>query len=222
MAEFQYLTPCFENTAACNLDWAALSAIGGWAAAAGTVPAVVVALWSVKAQARVIKRADERTAVRLALAFGKELAFARRLLVAKLIDWNPADFPTTTQIILESFVAERPLPDLVFLRSCTDRLQGFKDEDAFALLSVLTGWQFFNNSPGLEVVEILHKSHAERERIAAARVTFGLELLDVMESTINKMADYYEGHGSVVTIAFETVPERAAVLLKDLRRGVGK
>lgn len=213
--------PCLWSDG-CRLDWAAVSAVGGWAAAAGTVLAVIVALWSYKAQAKAIKRADERTAIRLALAFGKELAFARRRLVVKLLDWDPAEFPTTTQIILESFVAERPLPDLVFLRSCTDRLQGFKDEDSFALLSVLTGWQFFNNGPGLEVVEIRHKPHDERERIAAARVTFGLELLDVMESTINKMADYYEGHGSVVTIAFETLPERLAVGLEDLRRRLGK
>ena len=218
MPGFQYLTPCIERSAACNLDWTAVSAIGGWAAAAGTVLAVIVALWSHEAQARAIKRADVRTAIRLALAFGKELAFARRLLVVKLIDWDPADFPTTTPIILESFVAEKPFPDLVFLRSCTDRLQGFKDADAFALLSVLTGWQFFNNGPGLEIAEIRAHSHAERERIAASRVKFGLELLDSIDRSINKMASYYETHGSITGTSFETLPKRAEERLAAMRQ----
>jgi len=154
----------------------------------------------------------------LALAFGKELAFARRLLVVKLLDWDPSDFPTTTPIILESFVAERPFPDLIFLRSCTDRLQGFKDEDAFALLSVLTAWQFFNNGPGLEVVEIKAHPPAEQERIAGNRVKFGLELLDLINGTINRMATYYESHGSITGTSFETLPKRAEEKLAAMRK----
>lgn len=220
MPGFQYLTPCIERSAVCNLDWTAVSAIGGWAAAAGTILAVIVALWSHEAQARAIRKADARTAVRLALAFAKELAFARRLLVVKLLDWDPAEFPTTTPIILESFVAEKPFPDLVFLRSCTDRLQGFNDEDAFALLSVLTAWQFFNNGPGLEIDEIKAHSPAEREGIAARRVKFGLELLDSIDGTINKMASYYEGHGSITGTSFETLPKRAEEKLAIMRRNL--
>jgi len=218
LAEFRYLTPCVEDSAVCNLDWTAVSAIGGWAAAAGTVLAVIVALWSYGAQARAIEKADARTAVRLALAFGKELAFARRLLVVKLLDWDPSDFPTTAPIILESFVAERPFPDLVFLRSCTDRLQGFKDEDAFALLSVLTAWQFFNNGPGLEVVEIKAHPPVEQERIARNRVKFGLELLDLIDGTINRVATYYESHGSITGTSFETLPKRAEDKLAAMRK----
>lgn len=218
MPGFQYLTPCIEKSAACNLDWTAVSAIGGWAAAAGTVLAVIVALWSHEAQARAVRKADSRTAVRLALAFSKELAFARRLLIVKLLDWDPADFPTTTPIILESFVAEKPFPDLVFLRSCTDRLQGFNDKDAFALLAVLTSWQFFNNGPGLEVDEIRAHPPSERERIAANRVKFGLELLDSINGTINKMASYYETHGSITGTSFEALPKRAEEKLALMRR----
>lgn len=208
--------PCFWSDG-CRLDWAAVSAVGAWAAAAGTVLAVIVALWSYKAQAKATERANARTAVRLALAFAKELAFARRLLVVKLLDWDPSDFPTTTPIILESFVAERPLPDLVFLRSCTDRLQGFEDEDAFALLSVLTAWQFFNNGPGLELAEIMAHPPVERERIAATRVKFGLELFDSINRTINKMANYYENHGSITGTSFETLPKRAEDKLAEMR-----
>lgn len=222
MPSFQYLTPCIDTTSTCNLDWTAVSAIGGWAAAAGTVLAVIVALWSYRAQADAAKKADARTAVRLALAFAKELAFARRLLVVKLLDWDPSDFPTTTPIILDSFVAERPFPDLVFLRSCTDRLQGFKDEDAFALLSVLTAWQFFNNGPGLDVEEIKAHLPSERERIAANRVKFGLELLDSINVTINDMASYYEAHGSITGTSFEALPKRAEEKLASIRGKLNK
>lgn len=100
MSDFQYLTPCFEATASCNLDWAAVSAIGGWAAAIATLAAVIVALKAAGAQVDAAKRAvtaerekaeaiqqrewdatkqAQRTiATQLARAFARELAYAKR------------------------------------------------------------------------------------------------------------------------------------------------
>jgi hypothetical protein len=240
----QYLAPCFESDPRCSLDWAGISALGGWAAAIVTLLAVGVALSSAKSQKKAAEQAvraerekaeqlqkrewdridgeHKRSAMHLAHAFAKELAFARHLLVAKLVDWDPALFPTTTQIILESFVSEQPLPDLIFLRSCTDRLQGFEDKDAFALLTVLTRWQFFNRGPGLEIIEITHLPPDQLEGIAGARVKFGLDLLNLVETTISKMSTYYEGHNSIVGVAPEVLPGHLEMSLANLRTRVCK
>ncbi len=240
MADFQYLTPCVENSAACNLDWTALSALGGWAAAIVTLIAVWVALRSANDQKKAAERAvqaerekseelqrrewkrlddeNKRRAVHLAHAFAKELVFARRKLVPSLIDWDPATFyPGTSAVILESFVAAQPFPDLVVLRSFTDRLQGFEDEDVFALLSVLTAWQFYNQSPGLTIDDIKAMPASDCSRAVTMRVKFGLELLDVIDGTINKLARYYEGHKSITGVASEALPERTAKRLRELR-----
>ncbi|WP_329762923.1 hypothetical protein [Stenotrophomonas geniculata] len=240
MVEFQYLTPCIEHSATCNLDWAALSALGGWAAAIVTLIAVRVALRSANDQKRAAERAvqaerekseelqrrewkriddeNKRRAVHLAHAFAKELVFARRKLVPSLIDWDPATFyPGTSAVILESFVASQPFPDLVFLRSCADQLQGFEDEDVFALLSVLTAWQFYNQSPGLSIDDIKGMPAGDCSRAVTMRVKFGLELLDIIDGTINKLARYYEDHQSITNVVSEALPVRTAKRLQELR-----
>lgn len=240
MSEFQYLIPCIERSANCNVDWAAVSALGGWAAAIVTLIAVRVALRSANDQKKAAERAvkaerekseelqrrewkrtddeNKRRAVHLAHAFAKELVFARRKLVPSLIDWDPATFyPGTSAVILESFVASQPFPDLVFLRSCADKLQGFEDEDVFALLSVLTAWQFYNQSPGLSIDEIKGMPAGDCSRAVTMRVKFGLELLDVIDGTINKLARYYEGHKSITGVVSEALPERTAKRLQQLR-----
>ncbi|MGE8274026.1 hypothetical protein [Stenotrophomonas sp.] len=240
MADFQYLTPCTEQSLTCNFDWAALSALGGWAAAIVTLVAVWVALDSAKHQRRSAERAvqaerekseelqkrewdrvdaaHKRRTMQLAHAFSKELAYARRSLVPRLIDWDPATFyPGTSAVILESFVADHPFPDLVLLRSCADQLQGFEDEDVFALLSVLTAWQFFNQGPGRTVDDIRALPATECSRAASSRVKFGLELLDMIEDTINGMKRYYGGHASITGMASEALPVPAAERLSELR-----
>ncbi|MEN5069342.1 hypothetical protein [Stenotrophomonas sp. TWI1183] len=243
MAKFHYLTPCIERSATCNLDWAALSALGGWAAAIVTLIAVLVALRSANDQKQAAERAvraerekseelqrrewkriedeNKRRAVQLAHAFAKELVFARRKLVPSLIDWDPATFnPGTSAVILESFVASQPFPDLVFLRSCADQLQGFEDEDVIALLSVLTAWQFYNQNPGLSIDDIKGMPAADCTRAVTMRVKFGLELLDLIDSTINKLARYYEAHKSITGVVSEALPSRTAARLQELREGL--
>ncbi|WP_282294853.1 hypothetical protein [Stenotrophomonas sp. PS02289] len=240
MIAAEVMVPCMSSVPTCRLDWAAVSAVGGWIAALITLIAVVVALSSSRAQSAAADKAvraerskaeyiqqrewdartkaDQRTAMQLAQAFAKELAYGRRELVATLIDWDPDLFTNTSHVILESFVAKQPFHDLVFLRSCTDRLQGFEDEDAFALLSVLTTWQFFNRDPGLSISEIQAKQEASRRDMAKARVTFGLQLLDSIEQTINRMARYYEGHPSIIATSDETLTDNARTRLADLRK----
>lgn len=234
------MVPCMSFAPTCRLDWVAIAAVGGWAAAVVTMVAVIVALSSAKAQRLAAdgavraerekaehiqqrdwdeaKKKDQRTAVHLAQAFARELAYARRELVASLIDWDPDLFPSTSFVILESFVAEQPFHDLVLLRSCTDRLQGFEDEDAFALLSVLTAWQFFNRGPGVSIPEIHARTTDERAAMAKRRVKFGIQLLESIEHTINGLARYYEGHPSIIAVGDETLPEKARELLADLRK----
>ena len=41
----EIMVPCFESGGNCRMDWAAVAAIGGWAAAAGTVMAVALPYW---------------------------------------------------------------------------------------------------------------------------------------------------------------------------------
>jgi len=59
MSGFQYLTPCFEWSAKCNLDWAAVSAFGGWVAAIVTFFAVLLPYLHLRAEADARKKADD-------------------------------------------------------------------------------------------------------------------------------------------------------------------
>lgn len=239
MSDFQYLTPCFEATASCNLDWAAVSAIGGWAAAIATLAAVIVALKAAGAQVEAAKRAvtaerekaeaiqqrewdatkqAQRTiATQLARAFARELAYAKRELVPKLLTWSPFIAGEIASSTVASFAARTPLNDLVFLRSCADRLQGFDDRDAFLLLSVLTTWQFFNQSPGVEPSVIEMKAQEHWREMAYPRVKFGLDLLDLIDSAVEAMERYSVGHAEAAIGDMERLTARSEAGLKILR-----
>jgi len=215
------------------------SEAAGWASAIATFGAVVVALWTAQQQIEVAKAAvlEERataeiiqrneweaaaneqrqTAVRLAHAFARELAYAKRFLCTTLLDWDPRSFAGNSRVIMDAFANEKPFNDLTLIRTFSDRLQGFNDEDAFALLTVLTSWQFFNNGPGRSLEEILALPAEEKERMAHERVKFGLQLLDLVDEVINRLARYYQDHPGITGIANADLPERAKEALAEMR-----
>jgi len=167
------------------------------------------------------QRAEKaQLAVRQAHVFAKELVYARRHLAVTLADWEPAEFGSTSRAVIESFAKDHPFPDLTVIRSFSDRLDGFKDVDAFAVLNVLVTWQFFNASPGISAMEIASLSPEDRVNMARRRVSFGLELFDAIGELINRLACYYENHDSVVGVQFESVPDHAKVILDRIRRDV--
>lgn len=239
MAEFQYLTPCFENTAACNLDWAAVSAIGGWAAAIATFAAIIVALCAASSQAKSAKDAvaaersksediqerewaasdaqHRKMAIQLAQAFAHELAWAKRQLTARLVSWNPFALGAISPYVLESYANEKPFTDLAFLQSCSHRLQGFKQEDAFDLLRVLTEWQFFNGSTGISLEQIQERAAMGWKEMSYPRVKIGLEILDLIESTIERMKSYRESGDAAPASTVEQLPARVLEKLTKLR-----
>lgn len=239
MSEFQYLTPCFEATASCNLDWAAVSALGGWAAAIVTVAAVIVALMAAGAQTKAAKAAvvaerekaeaiqerewdatkqeQRRVAAQLARAFARELAYARRQLVPRLLSWSPFFEGEIDPETVATFSTDRPFNDLVFLRSCADRLQGFEDKDAFLLLSVLTTWQFYNRDSGITAAVVEMRAQEHWRELAFPRVKFGLELLDLIDSAIGAMERYSVGHPESAIGSMERLTTRSEAGLRALR-----
>lgn len=236
------MVPCFELTNQCNLDWAAVAALGGWAAAIGTVVAVIVALLASKAQVAAAEKAvraereksehiqqrewdqgakaDKRAAKHLAIALSKELFYARRSLVVKMLDWDPDQFSRASPAIVDSYFSNDPFPDLVYLRASSHRLQGFKDGAASALLSVLTAWQFYNRSPGLNFEEFGHKPESERRRFLQARAKFGFDLLDLIEGTIGKLEGYYKDDATSHGVELGELSPGTAEAIENLRSRV--
>jgi hypothetical protein len=167
-------------------------------------------------EARLAEKA--KLAVRQAHAFSKELFYARRHLAVTLADWEPAEFGSASRTIIDSFASDHPLPDLTVIRSFSDRLDGFKDVDAFAILNLLVTWQFFNTSPGISALEIAAISRADRIHVARKRVAFGLELFDAIGDLINQLATYYERHESIAGVHFESTPDHAKKILARIRK----
>lgn len=226
------MIPCVSG-AECRLDWTAVSAVGGWVAAAATFLAVLAALSVARKQLEAAKALQNREfaerdvekaklAVRQAHVFSKELMYARRHLAVTLANWEPAGFGSASKAIIDCFAAERPLPELTVIRSFSDRLDGFKDADAFAILSVLATWQFFNVSPGISAAEIIEMSPTDRVRMARKRVRFGLELYDAIGKLINELAGYYETHDSIIGVQFEPAPWAVKEILDRIRKDVAQ
>lgn len=203
----------------------------GWAGASVTFLAVIAALITAFDQRRIAleavrqeretqleiqqkawdaeERASKLKATRLAHAFSRELAYARRLLIAKIIDWDPDRFVGTSRVVLDAFVEDAPLPDLLVIRAMADRLDGFSDDDAMSVLNALTAWQFYNRSPGISVDEITARSAADQRAIVLARLQFGLELVEQIEALINRLAVLYEGHSYIEGTLSARLPDRA-------------
>lgn len=239
MTHFNYLTPCLDSGPACGLDWAGIAAVGSFAAAVVTFAAVLVALRAARGQERAAEtavaaerakaehiqereweaanEAHRKVAKQLAHAIGRELAYARRQLVPILCYWTPFGRGRISDALIESYGNDKPLNDLVLLRSCTGKLQGFKDEDALELLTLLATWQFFNGHPGIRADQVRVKAEKDWNALARARVEFGLELLDMLESAIERMERFQEGKGPGARVELESLPDRVEARLKVLR-----
>lgn len=224
----EVMVPCISG-AQCRLDWGAISAIGGWLAAVATSLAVIAALYVSKGQidvAREAAEAERRTAlelqegerehvrqsqrskaVRMAHAFSRELIFARRDLMVFLANIRPDPMHQPSDNTLAAFVDPKPLPDLSLLGRFADQLDGFKDEDAFAILTLLAAWQNFNRGPGMDALSILRLPVERRVKMATNRFNAGRGLLDAVDRLTNQLADIYGSHEAMLGTVMEEVPD---------------
>jgi len=217
--------------------WTAEAA--GWASAIVTFGAVVVALVTAHrqlshAQAAVLSeretaelvqqrewdiaaRGRELSTMRLAFAFSRELSYARRLLASKLLDWDPRPFGVGASAAIHRFSDFKPLGELVLIQAYADRLDGFGDDDAFLLLTVLTTWQFFNGAPMEDAGVLVALRPETRVQIAKGRLAFGFELMEVMDRAINALANYYQENEAITGSVSQDPPEQALAALQALR-----
>jgi len=217
--------------------WSAEGA--GWASATATFAAVVVALVTAhrqlshareavlaeRATAEGVQQRDwdlaeaqkKLTTIRLAFVFSRELSYARRRLATRLFDWAPERMANAPRDVIEGFSNPSSLGSLDLIESFADRLDGFTDEDAFTILTVLATWKFFNGPQVSTVEEMLALSPGARAEGARLRLVFGFELMDVIDRAINQVAKYYEGHPSITGSVSQEPPERANAALNKLR-----
>ncbi|MBD9534689.1 hypothetical protein IB227_02340 [Stenotrophomonas sp. STM01] len=214
MATPQVMVPCLAGST-CQLDWVAIAAIGGWFAALTTLLAILVALRTASKQIEVANRAVEaerakaleiqerewnaqaaanvQTAARLAHAFSRELRYAGRTLLSKIADWEPVPFRNASMEILESFAKVDHFPKLKIIDTFSGRLDGFADEDAFLLLSVLAAWNFYSASPGIPAEQLVYVGEETREKMARKRCEFGLRLHALIDQAIERLQPYFIG-----------------------------
>lgn len=243
MSAVEYVVPCFEFSRTCRLDWSGISALGGWAAAIGTLVAVAVALSASRSQLSAAERAmhaerekaleiqqrewdaaaeaSKLMAMRLAHGFSRELSYARRSIFAGIADWDPKGLIDPPKFILDIFVRDKPLPDLMLIGQFADRLEGFEDEDAFAILSVLATWQFFNANPGISAEQLALFTPEQRQSMARSRVKFAFELLDLIEHVINRLEPYYSAHPSIVRYMAQELPNEVKAAVARMREEAG-
>ena len=206
--------------------------VAAWASAIATSLAVIVALYVSKGQIDVARKAAEserdtalelqksakielassqkNRAMRLAHAFSRELVFARRDLMVFLANIRPSVMARPSKFILETFVSETPLPNLALIARFADQLEGFEDQHAFAVLTVLASWQNFNRGAGMNANAILELTEERRWKMADNRSNAGLELLAALERLINELAPYYETHECMQGTVMEEVPAELA------------
>jgi hypothetical protein len=206
--------------------------VAAWASAIATSIAVVVALYVSKGQIDVAKDAAEserataleiqqaaqselesahkRRAMRLAHAFSRELVLARRDLMVFLVNIRPPVMENPSPFMLEVFFSEKPLPDLALIARFADQLDGFEDEHAFAILTLLAGWQSFNRWPGMNAEAFMRLEKERRWKMADNRSRAGHEILLALGRVVNVLAPYYENHESMLGTVMEEVPEELA------------
>lgn len=109
----QIMVPCFEYGDACQLDWAAISALGGWAAATVTVFAVLLPFRQYKKEIAERRRAelvDEQIAVRGSVVGLTSIYMGLRASGATVDQAEGmADFTESLEHIKE-FVVPHPIP----------------------------------------------------------------------------------------------------------------
>jgi len=200
----------------------------GWASAFGTFFAAVIALHVSRKQIRVAREAaaaerqtalelQERgahavaqelqgQAMRLAHAFSRELVLARRDLMVFLANVRPPVMERPSNATLAAFLNAKPLPDLQLVNRFADGLAGFKDEDAFAILTLLAAWSNFNRGPGIGEQGFWELAPASRLKMASNRFNAGRELVDAIARVCNALAPYYEKHPSMTVAVVEDIP----------------
>ncbi|WP_159097481.1 hypothetical protein [Stenotrophomonas sp. SAU14A_NAIMI4_5] len=203
-----------------------------WASAIATSVAVIVALYVSKRQIDVAKdaaqserttalelqqaaqsdlvNAHRRRAMRLAHAFSRELVLARRDLMVFLVNIRPPVMANPSRFMLEVFFSEKPLPDLALIARFADQLDGFEDEHAFAILTLLAGWQSFNRWPGMNAEAFISLEEERRWKMADNRSEAGHEILLALGRVVNLLAPYYENHASMLGFVMEEVPDELA------------
>lgn len=224
------------TVAALNLETTVSASAAAWGSAIATSIAVVVALYVSNQQIEVAKESanaerqvaidlqeaaskDEAKrlhvrAMRLAHAFGRELVFARRDLMVFLVNTRPPLMEQPTPDGLAIFVRDKPLPDLNLLNRFADQLEGFEDDDAFAILTLLAAWNSFNRSPGMGSDAFLKLSNELRWKMAENRFVAGREVFHSIGRICNSLIGYYESHPSMRATVMEEVPEEWAALFR--------
>lgn len=220
--------------------WSAEAA--GWASAIVTFAAVVVALVTAHRQlnhAREAVAAERETAeavqqrewdasevqrrlttIRLAFVFSRELGYARRRLATRLLDWHPDRIAYASRDVLSSFANPEPLGRLELIETFADRLDGFNDEDAFTVLTVLATWNFFDGPQAITVDECVAMRPETRAQSARMRLVFGFELMDVVDRAINQLAGYYQDHPSITGSVSQEPPAHVNSMLRAIREAL--
>lgn len=211
-----------------------------WASAFGAFFAAVIALHVSRQQIRVAQNAaaaeretalelQERDAnalaqelqgqaMRLAHAFSRELVLARRDLMVFLANVRPPVMERPSNATLAAFLNAKPLPDLQLVNRFADSLAGFKDEDAFAILTLLAAWSNFNRGPGIGEQGFWELAPASRRKMASNRFNAGRELVDAIARVCNALAPYYEMHPSMTVGVVEELPRELTELFRTSER----
>jgi hypothetical protein len=220
--------------AALKLDSAVSANAAAWGSAIATSIAVVVALYVSNQQIDVAKesaKAERQAAIdlqekaandeakrmhvramRLAHAFSRELVLARRDLMVFLANTSPPLMEQPSQARLAMFVSVKPLPELHLMGRFADQLEGFEDEDAFAILTLLAAWNNFNRSPGMGSGTFLELSNERRWKMAENRFKAGRDVVHSIGRLCNALAGYYELHPSMQATVIEDLPEELTAL----------
>lgn len=76
----EIMVPCFESGGNCRMDWAAVAAVGGWAAALGTVVAVALPYWRARREESAVTRMVLSDVIPDLLAIKRDLETALTLV----------------------------------------------------------------------------------------------------------------------------------------------
>ena len=145
--------------------------VATWVAGIATLGAVWVALRAaererkkaIEIQEREWKRADERLKVRtarLANAFHRDLVYAARELVLVIANLNPNNFKELQPSMLDYLINGRPRMQLPMVDRFAGDLDGFKDEDALALLTALASWRHLSGPLCIAIEDMTQKRAA--------------------------------------------------------------
>lgn len=211
--------------------WSSTSA--AWAAAGGTVWAVVVALKSAQKQTESADRAREHdrqlqerewerqekkvaaTTARLANAFSRDLAFAARELNLIIANLHPKKYVKPTGAMVEYLLRGKEAEGLTLIERFLDKLDGFEDEDVVALNAALVGWKQLmapSKVPLEEVSDMRAQKLAKNMRMHAAFLHGQLVELNDRLILYFRHFDFLKG-----VVVDEIPPELVAAMKGDVQ-----